>query len=109
MIKLKDLLLEFSGVAHSRKSLEWVGHDYIPLSPPVMKQIMGDTPITTFHNLNWFSIKKHLPNVVGKKKGIFVDVCVSKCNNDLSWLPVPIFDTVLSSSSPKVLSVLPVV
>ena len=41
MIKLKDLLFEFSGVAHSRKSLEWVGHDYIPLSPPIMKQIMG--------------------------------------------------------------------
>ena len=70
MIKLKDLLFEFSGVAHSRKSLEWVGHDYIPLSPPVMKQIMGDTPITTFHNLNWFSIKKQLPKVIGTKKSI---------------------------------------
>ena len=70
MIKLKDLILEFSGVAHSRKSLEWVGHDYIPLSPPVMKQLMGDTPITVFHNLNPDSIKNKLSKVVGKKKSI---------------------------------------
>ena len=70
MIKLKDLLFEFSGVAHSRKSLEWVGHDYIPMTPKVMKQIMGDTPITTFHNLNYYSVKTQLPKVIGKQKSI---------------------------------------
>ena len=68
MIKLKDLL--FENVAHTQKSLEWVSLDYIPMSPKVMKQIMGDTPVTTFHNLNWFAIKNQLPKVIGKKKSI---------------------------------------
>ena len=68
MIKLKELL--FEKVAHSKKSLEWVSMDYIPMSPPVMKQILGDTPITVFHNLNPDSIKNKLSKVVGKKKSI---------------------------------------
>ena len=68
MIKLKDLL--FEKVAHTKKSLEWVSMDYIPMSPKVMKQILGDTPVTTFHNLNWFAIKKQLPKVIGSKKSI---------------------------------------
>jgi len=68
MIKLKDLL--FEKVAHTKKSLEWVSLDYIPMSPKTMKQILGDTPITTFHNLNWFAIKNQLPKVVGSKKSI---------------------------------------
>jgi len=68
MIKLKDLL--FEKVAHTKKSLEWVSLDYIPMSPKTMKQILGDTPVTTFHNLNWFAIKKQLPKVVGSKKSI---------------------------------------
>ena len=69
MIKLKDLLSEVR-VAHTEKSMQWVYHDYIPMIPKTMKQIMGDTPITAFHNLNWFSIKKQLPKVIGKKKSI---------------------------------------
>ena len=40
------------------------------MSPKVMKQILGDTPVTTFHNLNWFAIKKQLPKVIGSKKSI---------------------------------------
>ena len=68
MIKLKDLL--FETVAHTQKSLQWVAYHYIPMYPKIMKQIMGDTKITTFHNLNWFSIKKQLPKVIGKKKSI---------------------------------------
>ena len=70
MIYLKDILLEIQGVAHSKKSLEWVSHDYIPMTPKVMKQIMGDTPITIFHNLDWFSVKHYLPKVIGAKKSI---------------------------------------
>ena len=70
MIKLKDILLELSGVAHSKKSLEWVSMDFIPMTPKVIKQIMGDTPITTFHNLDWFAIKNQLPKVVGSKKSV---------------------------------------
>ncbi len=69
MIKLKDLLSEVK-VAHSKKSLEWVSMDYIPLVPKTMKKILGDTPITAFHNLNWFAIKKQLPRVIGTKKSI---------------------------------------
>ena len=68
MIKLKDLL--FEKVARTKKSLEWVSMDFIPMTPKTMKQIMGDVPITAFHNLNWFSIKKQLPKVLGKKKSI---------------------------------------
>ena len=68
MIKLKDLL--FEKVAHTKKSLEWVSMDYIPMSPKVMKQIMGDTPITVFHNLDPDSIKNKLSKVVGSKKSI---------------------------------------
>ena len=69
MIKLKDLLFE-ARIAHTQKSMEWVYHDYIPMIPKTMKQNLGDTPITTFHNLNWFSIKKQLPKVIGKQKSI---------------------------------------
>ena len=68
MIKLKDLL--FEKIAHTKKSLEWVSLDYIPMSPKVMKQLMGDTPITVFHNLDPDSIKNKLSKVIGKKKSI---------------------------------------
>ncbi len=68
MIKLKDLL--FEKIAHSKKSLEWVSMDFIPMFPKVMKQIMGDTPITVFHNLDSDSIKNKLSKVVGSKKSI---------------------------------------
>ena len=53
MIKLKDILLE-TQIAHTQKSLQWVYHGYIAMTPKVIKQIMGDVPITTFHNLDWF-------------------------------------------------------
>ena len=66
MIKLKDLL--FEKVAHTKKSLEWVSMDFIPMSPKVMQQIMGDTPITTFHNLNPDSVKTKLSKVIPYKK-----------------------------------------
>ena len=69
MIKLKDILLE-AKVAHTQKSLQWVYHGYIAMTPKVMKQIMGDVPITTFHNLDWFAIKNQLPKVLGSKKSI---------------------------------------
>ena len=69
MIKLKDILLE-TQIAHTEKSLQWVYHGYNPMTPKVMKQIMGDVPITTFHNLDWFAIKNQLPKVIGTKKSI---------------------------------------
>ena len=69
MIYLKDILLE-TQIAHTQKSLQWVYHGYIAMTPKVIKQIMGDTPITTFHNLDWFAIKNQLPKVLGTKKSI---------------------------------------
>ena len=69
MIYLKDILLE-AKVAHTQKSLQWVYHGYIAMTPKVIKQIMGDVPITTFHNLNPDAVKKQLPKVLGRKKSI---------------------------------------
>ena len=69
MIKLKDILLE-AKVAHTQKSLQWVYHGYVAMTPKVIKEIMGDVPITTFHNLNPDAVKKQLPKVLGKKKSI---------------------------------------
>ena len=69
MIKLKDILFE-AKVAHTQKSLQWVYHGYVAMTPKVIKEIMGDVPITTFHNLNPDAVKKQLPKVLGKKKSI---------------------------------------
>ena len=69
MIKLKDIILE-TKVAHTQKSLQWVYHGYVAMTPKVIKEIMGDVPITTFHNLNPDAVKKQLPKVLGKKKSI---------------------------------------
>jgi len=69
MIYLKDILLE-TKIAHTQKSLQWVYHGFIAMTPKVMKQIMGDVHITTFHNLDWFAIQKQLPKVLGSKKSI---------------------------------------
>ncbi len=68
MIRLADIL--FEKVAHTKKSLEWVSMDYIPMFPKVMQQIMGDTSITVFHNLDSDSIKNKLSKVIGSKKSI---------------------------------------
>ena len=70
MIKLKNLLLEIPSVAHTKKSLEWVAHDYIPMTPKVIKQIMGDVPINAFHNVDWLKAREQVPKVLGKKKSI---------------------------------------
>ena len=69
MIYLKDILLE-TQIAHTQKSLQWVYHGYVAMTPKVIKEIMGDVPITTFHNLNPDAVKKQLPKVLGKKKSI---------------------------------------
>ena len=70
--KLKDLLFEdkWPKVAHTKKSLEWVAHDYIPMTPKVIKQIMGDTEINAFHNVDWLKAREQVPKVLGKKKSI---------------------------------------
>ena len=80
MIKLKNLLLEIPSVAHTQKSLQWVYHGYIPMYPKVMKQIMGDTPITVFHNVDWLKAKTHIPKIIGKKKSISTFTADTKGN-----------------------------
>jgi len=79
VIKLKDLL--FETVAHTQKSLQWVAYNYIPMYPKIMKRIMGDTPITTFHNLDWFAIKNKLPKVINSKKSISTYTALQKYTN----------------------------
>ena len=44
--------------------------DFIPMPPKTMKQILGDTPVNAFHNVDWFNAKKQIPNIIGKKKSI---------------------------------------
>ena len=44
--------------------------DFIPMTPKTMKQILGDTPVSAFHNVDWFNAKKQIPNIIGKKKSI---------------------------------------
>ena len=78
MIKLKDLITEY--VAHTDKSLQWVYHGYIPMTPKVMKQIMGDTPINAFHNVDWFNAIKNIPKIIGKKKSISTFTADTKGN-----------------------------
>ena len=69
MIKLKDLLFE-TKVAHTQKSLQWVAQGFIPMYPKIMKQVLGDVPITALHNIDWYNAKVMLPKVLGKKKSI---------------------------------------
>ena len=67
--KLKDILLE-TKVAHTQKSLQWVAQGFIPMYPKIMKQVLGDVPITALHNIDWYNAKVMLPKVLGKKKSI---------------------------------------
>ena len=69
MIYLKDLLFE-TKVAHTQKSLQWVAQGFIPMYPKIMKQVLGDVPITALHNIDWYNAKVMLPKVLGKKKSI---------------------------------------
>ena len=69
MIKLKDLLFE-TKVAHTQKSLQWVAQGFIPMYPKIMKQVLGDVPITALHNIDWYNAKVMLPKVLGTNKSI---------------------------------------
>ena len=67
MIKLKDLLPE--GVAHQTKTLEQVWTGRIPIYPALMKKVIGDIPIESFHITDWYRAKG-LGNLIGKKKSL---------------------------------------
>ena len=75
MIKLKDLLLELkassfkTGAAHETKTIKNVWSGRIPIYPKLMQKIIGDVPITAFHNTDWFNANS-LKSVIGKKKSL---------------------------------------
>ena len=67
MIKLKDLLPE--SVAHQTKTLEQVWTGRIPIYPALMKKVIGDIPIESFHITDW--LRAHgLQKLIGKKKSL---------------------------------------
>ena len=67
MIKLKDLLPE--AVAHETTTLLQVWQGRIPIYPALMKKVIGDIPIESFHITDWLRAKG-LSNLIGKKKSL---------------------------------------
>ena len=67
MIKLKDLLPE--AVAHETKTLLQVWNGRIPIYPALMKKVIGDIPIESFHITDWYRAKG-LGKLIGKKKSL---------------------------------------
>ena len=67
MIKLKDLLPE--GVAHQTKTLEQVWTGRIPIYPALMKKVIGDVPIESFHITDRIRAAS-LQKLIGKKKSL---------------------------------------
>ena len=66
MIKLKDLLKE---VAWERDTLHMASMRKIPISAPIMKKVIGDINVTSFHITDIQNISK-IKSLVGKKKSI---------------------------------------
>ena len=66
MIKLKDLLKE---VAWERDTLDFAAMRKIPISAPIMKKVIGDINVTSFHITDIQNISK-IKSLVWKKKSI---------------------------------------
>ena len=66
MIKLKDLITE---VAWQRSTLDFAAMRKIPISAPIMKKVIGDINVTSFHITDIQNISK-IKSLVGKKKSI---------------------------------------
>ena len=80
MIKLKYLLNESRAMtpmkhsewypAHTRDALEWtLTHNYVPIYPKTMEQVIGKTRVNSFHVTSPQNIES-LQKVIGKKKSI---------------------------------------
>ena len=80
MIKLKDLLNENRAMspmkhdewypAHTRDALAWtLTHNYVPIYPKTMEQVIGKTRVNSFHVTSPQNIES-LQKVIGKKKSI---------------------------------------
>ena len=66
MIKLKDLLKE---VAWERDTLDFAAMRKIPISAPIMKKVIGDIDVSSFHITDIKNVSK-IKSLVGKKKSI---------------------------------------
>ena len=66
MIKLKDLLKE---VAWERDTLHMASMRKIPISAPIMKKVIGDIDVSSFHITDIKNVSK-IKSLVGKKKSI---------------------------------------
>ena len=66
MIKLKDLLNE---IAWKDDTLMLVAQRKIPISAPIMKKVIGDIDVNSFHITDIKNVGK-LKSLVGKKKSI---------------------------------------
>tara|TARA_R100000805_G_C3601119_1_gene101803 strand:- start:215 stop:1147 length:933 start_codon:yes stop_codon:yes gene_type:complete len=80
VIKLKYLLNESRAMtpmkhsewypAHTRDALEWtLTHNYVPIYPKTMEQVIGKTRVNSFHVTSPQNIES-LQKVIGKKKSI---------------------------------------
>ena len=80
MIKLKYLLNESRAMtpmkhsewypAHTLDALEWtLTHNYVPIYPKTMEQVIGNTRVNSFHVTSPQNIES-LQKVIGKKKSI---------------------------------------
>ena len=66
MIKLKDLITE---VAWERDTLDFAAMRKIPISAPIMKKVIGDIDVSSFHITDMQNVSK-LKSLVGQKKSI---------------------------------------
>ena len=74
MIKLKDLILE---VAWQDDTLMMAAKRRIPISAPIMKKVLGDIDIGSFHMTDWDGVSK-IKSVVGKKKSLSTFTQINK-------------------------------
>ena len=66
MIKLKDLITE---VAWTNKTLNMAALRRIPISAPIMKKVLGDITVGSFHMTDWDNLDK-TKSLIGKKKSL---------------------------------------
>ena len=67
MIYLKDLIPE--AIAHQTPTEKQVWNGRIPIYPALMKKVIGDVPIESFHITDWYRAKG-IKNLIGKKKSL---------------------------------------
>ena len=66
MIKLKDLIKE---IAWQDDTLMMAAKRRIPISAPIMKKVLGDITVGSFHMTDWDGVSK-IKSLVGKKKSL---------------------------------------